>query len=204
MVSKAPRKHLRYARPDMTRRSSRALGLAPAAAIFVALACGGSHGSGDAGAPGDGGSASGGPSGAGTDPGPLSGTGGAVIDPGPTGGVGNAPTTGGVVSGGAAAGGFAGLGGAAGGGGAATGGVASGGTGGVQYPRGSCPALPPPNGSSCASYVVDPGFRCFYEAPACRVVSSCTAGSKWRSGCDATTGDAGAPSGEAGAGGAAN
>lgn len=198
MASTAHRKHLRYALPAMTHRGLRSVGLANVV-VFVALACGSSHG----GEPPDGGSAGAG-SGtgtAGTGIDPVPGTGGGVIDPGPIGGVGNAPTTGGVGTGGSVIiGGSGGFGGASG---SSTGGVATAGTGGVQYPPGSCPALPPPNGSSCASYVVDPDFRCFYDAPACRVESTCTAGAKWRSGCEAPGGEAGSPSGEAGAAGAA-
>jgi hypothetical protein len=212
MSAADPRNHLRYAPPNMTHRASRGLGLAPLTVLFVALACGSSHGGAEEG-DGTSGSSGVGVAGKATKPDPPGvGTGGATS---PSGGFGNAPTgTGGFGTGGAVSvgGSFSGVGGFTGGVagvGGFTGGVASGGTGGVQYPPGSCPAMPPPNGSSCASYVVDPDFRCSYDAPACRVVSTCTAGAKWRSACEApgdggSPSDGGSPNGEAGAGGAVN
>lgn len=187
---------------QMTGRASRAQRLAPSFLVVVtALACGSSHsgtgdeepsGGGTAGISGEGGSGNVGTAGTGANP-PYPGTGGAT-----TGGVGTAGTFGVAGAGGFSVAGAGGFG--------ATGGVPIGGGGGaggaVSYPPGTCPAQPPPNGTSCAAYQADPGFHCYYDAPACRVVSTCLADDKWRSGCEApgTGGEAGAPS-DAGAGG---
>lgn len=194
----------------MTGRASRVRLLTPSFLVLAtALACGSSSG-GEDGDPG-GGSGSGGTgqnvAGSIPDPGTGAnpGTGGAS-GPNPTGGVGNTPGTGGVATAGSfgVAGAFV-IGGAAGfgatGGAGPFGGQGMGGS--IVYPPGSCPPQPPPNGTSCAAYVADPGHHCYYDAPACRVVSTCTAGKKWSSGCEAP-GEAGAPNHVGGAGGAEN
>ncbi len=191
----------------MTGRASRAQKLAPSfLVVATALACGSSHGGGGD-DPSNGGSGAGGSTqniaGFGNPPAP--GTGGGPMPVGGTapsnGGFATAGFAGAFVTGGAggfgAGGAIGGFGGAIGGFGGAIGG--SGGSAGAKNPPGSCPPQPPPNGSSCANYFEDPGHHCYYDAPACRVVSTCVAGTKWRSGCEAP-GEAGAPS-DAGASG---